>query len=289
MALAVARTNDTHFCEAHGAGTLPDGLVSVRVNGQPAVRAGDRFVCGGCRNRMQTGASTVTIGGELAARLNDKSEHGGFVTRGSGTVFIGGPMGMGCLGAGTSMCQAMAAGRRSGETRQSYGNCVLESVRQIIRRAKGSKLTEDEMIAHALARGLADNKPGTDEHGGSSGTRGQRILEEFGIPAERMPSQGPATLGTIKQAIAERRGVVAFVDPKDIWPGMIKSGCHAVVVTGVELDEDGNVTAVFINDTGRGDCARRVSASEFGAAMRNLPTDKDVGGASLLVTKGAIW
>lgn len=290
MALFAARMNDPQLCQAHGPAPLPDGALNVRVNSQPTVRVGDTFKCGGCPNRMQTGASTVTFGGEFAARVTDQSDHGGRVVLGSANVVIGGPTGMGCIGAGKGACQAMAAGRKSGATSQSYGNCVLESVRQILRRAKGSELTEDEMMAHALENPDVSNKPGTDQHGGANGTIGAKILEDFGVPAERMPAQAPATLATIKQAIAERRGAVAFVDPHEISPALYpKPVNHAVVVTGVEVDEDGNVTAVFINDTGAGECGKRVSAANFGAALRKLPGEKATGGAQLLVTKGPIW
>ncbi len=287
MALFAGRMNDPHLCESHGPGVLPDGERSVRINGQPSVRVGDPFKCGGCPNRVQTGASTVTFGGEFAARLTDKSDHGGRIVLGSINVVIGGPSGMGSVGAGKSTCQAMAAGRQSGKTSQSYSNCVLESVRQIIRRATASEVTEEELLQHALSKGLCD-PPTPGPLGGSNGTKGKQLLEDFGVPAERLPTQGPATLATVKQAITERRGAIAFVDPHEISPNLYPSSCHAIVVTGVELDEHGNVTAVFINDTGAGECGKRVPASQFAAALRNLPSEKANGGAQLLVTKGPI-
>jgi hypothetical protein len=46
---------------------------------------------------------------------------------------------------------------------------------------------------------------------------------------------------------------------------------------------------VIINDTGAGECGKKVSAAQFAAAMRNLPAEKATGGARLLVTKGPIW
>ncbi len=151
VALFTARMNDPHLCETHGPAPLPDGALSVKVNSLPTVRVGDGFNCGGCANRVQTGASTVTFRGEFAARLTDKSDHGGRIVIGSGNVVIGGPTGMGCIGAGKSTCQAMAAGRKSGEIHQSYGNCMEESLRQIIRRAKGKEITEEELMAYVTS------------------------------------------------------------------------------------------------------------------------------------------
>lgn len=291
MALFAARTNDPQLCESHGAAPLLGGAPTIRINSQSSVRVGDAFTCGGCPNRVQTGASTVTFGGEFAARLTDRSDHGGRVIIGSIDVVIGGPTGMGCVGAGKSTCEGMASGRTSGKTSQSYGNCVLESVRQIIQRATSSKVTEDELLARALRKPDVANTPGTKTaHGGANGEVGRQLLEEVGVPAERMPASGPATLATIKQAISERRGTVAFVDPHEFSPGLYPNPSnHAVLVTGVELDKDGNVTAVFINDTGAGECGKRVPASQFGSALRNLPAEKGTGGARLLVTKGPVW
>ncbi len=42
------------------------------------------------RDKIITGSASVYIGGKPAARLGDLCAHGGKVTIGSGTVFIGG-------------------------------------------------------------------------------------------------------------------------------------------------------------------------------------------------------
>ncbi|MFO0592175.1 MAG: PAAR domain-containing protein [Polyangiaceae bacterium] len=286
MALFTARKDDLQVCPTHGPATMPEGALSVKVNSRATVRVGDPYSCGGSPDRVTTGASTVTFGGEFAARLTDQSEHGGRIILGAFNVVIGGPAGMGTIGAGKSVCQAMAAGRKSGRTKQSYGNCVLESCRQIVRRATGNEVMEDEFLKHADEHGHTT----AGAKGGSNGDHGAALLGEFGVPAERMPADGPPTLATIKQAISERRGVVAFIDPHTMSPESYKEeGNHAIAVIGVELDAQGNVTAVFVNDTGAGECGKKVPADVFAAAMRNLPSERSKGGARLLVTKGPIW
>ncbi len=108
------------------------------------------------------------------------------------------------------------------------------------------------------------------------------MLTNFGDRRRDGAGLGAAdTLADVKQAISERRGVVAMVDTHAYWGD--EGGGHAVVVTGVELDKDGNVTAVFINDTGLGECGLKVPAAKFGQAM------KDLAGSRLVVTKGAVW
>jgi uncharacterized Zn-binding protein involved in type VI secretion len=282
MALDAARMNDPQACDAHGPAPLPDGAPSVRINGLPAVRAGDAFRCGGCANRMKTGASTVTFGGEFAARKTDTSDHGGRVVVGSGNVVIGGPTGMGCVGAGKSTCQAMAAGRKSLAVHQSHGNCMPESLRQIIRRATAREVTEDEVLAYGLTNRLSADAPGQRHHGGTTPQAAVALLQGFGVAAENVPSSGAPTVADIKQAIADRKGVVVTLHTKDYWPDG-GGGYHAVAVTGVEVDADGHVTAVFINDTGLGECGLKVPAAKLAASI------KSGGDQPLVVTKGAIW
>lgn len=290
MALLASRMNDVQLCDKHGPAPVTGSTPQVTINGLPAVRIGDAFPCGGCANRVQTGASTVTLRGEPAARLTDKTDHGGTLILGSPNVVIGGPSGMGSFGGGKSVCQAMANGRTSGKTKQSYGNCVLESVRQVIHRATGNPVSEDEILRHALTKPDVKNAPGTSGHGGANGEIGRQILEDFGVPAERLPADEAATLDDVRTAVAERRGIVAFVDPHVYAPKLYPdAACHAVHVTGLELDKDGHVVAVILNDTGSGTCGLRVPAQTFANAMRELPTEKHRGGASLLVTKGAVW
>lgn len=278
MALLAARMNDPQLCESHGPAPLPDGALNVRINSAPTVRVGDAFKCGGCPNRVQTGASTVTFGGEFAARLTDKSDHGGRIVLGSANVVIGGPAGMGCIGAGKRTCQAMAAGRSSGSTHQSYGDCHPESLRQIIRRATGNEINEDAMMQEVLKHHGATNNPGKGTHGGLPCEKGTAVLERFGVPAERKPCD----LASIKQAVQERRGIVAFFDVEGVWPPP-ETGFHAAVITGVELDEHGEVIAVFMNDTGIGECGRRVPADKLLAGMAKHHSQP------LVVTKGPIW
>lgn len=291
MAQPAIRNTDIHLCVSHGAEAIGAAArLDITVNNQAGLHVGVGFTCGGQTALAVSGASTVQYHGEFASRAFDDSSHGGKLVIGSRNVVIGGPQGMGAIGAGKGACQAMAAGRTSGQARQSYGNCVLESARQLIRRATGNKVTEDELLNHALGSSLCVNSPSTPtSHGGSDGEKARQLLGDYGVPAERMPAEGPATLGAVKQALAEGRGVMAFVDPHEISPALYpSSACHAVVVTGVELDKDGHVTAVFLNDSGAGECGKKVPAAAFGAGLRNLPSERASGGAKLLVTKGAV-
>ncbi len=254
--------------------------LDITVNNEAGLHVGLGFTCGGQPTKITTGASTVRFHGEFAARAFDDSGHQGKLLIGSRNVVIGGPRGMGCVGAGKKLCEDAAKGRKSGLTNQSYGNCVLESFRQLLLQA-GHDVSEDELVAYATGQGWYG--PTGVNNGGS---RGLVLLKEFGIPAERMPrDESGAQLTDVKQAISEGRGTVAFIDPHEMSPDRYpQAGNHAVLVTGVELDKDGNVTAVFLNDTGAGECCKKVPGAVFASALRNLPG----GAAALVVTQGAM-
>lgn len=281
MAQPAIRDTDVHVCPAHGGEKIGAVVpLDITVNNEAGLHVGLGFTCGGQPTKITTGASTVRFHGEFAARAFDDSGHGGKLLIGSRNVVIGGPRGMGCVGAGRKLCEDAAKGRTSGQTNQSYGNCVLESVRQLLLRA-GNDVSEDELVAYARAQGWY-----SDSGVVNGGAQQVKLLREFGIPAERMPKDGSgAQLTDVKQAISEGRGTVAFIDPHEMTPQLYpKAGNHAVLVTGVELDKDGNVTAVFINDTGAGECCKKVPGAVFASALRKLGG----GAAALVVTEGAM-
>jgi uncharacterized Zn-binding protein involved in type VI secretion len=55
----------------------------------PAARIGDMATCIGPPDTIAQGSTTVIIGGKLAARMGDRTVHGGVITMGCFTVIIG--------------------------------------------------------------------------------------------------------------------------------------------------------------------------------------------------------
>jgi hypothetical protein len=101
------------------------------------------------------------------------------------------------------------------------------------------------------------------------------------------------TLNDVQTAIGQRKGAIIMLDAKKIWPDhivarMVAPGAagHAVLATGMEFDDDGNPTAVFINDTGLGGCGMKVPAGKMAAAMAGLQNGLY---SPLVVTKDPIW
>ena len=92
-----ARVDDGHDCPAaegpkphKGGPILEPCCVSVLIGDKRAARVGDLAFCVGPTDSISSGSSSVTIGGEKAARKGDSTVHKGVITEGCSTVIIGG-------------------------------------------------------------------------------------------------------------------------------------------------------------------------------------------------------
>jgi hypothetical protein len=278
---------------------MPPGHLKTHIGMLAASRATDKASCLGPPDFIVTGAATVTIGGKMAARILDKSMHGGVIMLGCFTVLIGGPTAgatLGNPGAGAAACQAAATGRTSGSTGQSWGNCGVETSRQMINQANSSNLQEQPFLQQQLNNGNANPGPGTPGNPASwtNGTGGtvpnQQVatLNANGVPASTVAP----TMDNMEQSVAEGRGTAVSVWAGTLWqpqtglaPG---TGGHQVMVTGLEYDANGNLTTVIANDTGRnpgwpgGNCSVRYPAATFQGSLIG-------GGNRHVVTNNPIW
>ncbi|MBF0332118.1 MAG: PAAR domain-containing protein [Alphaproteobacteria bacterium] len=92
-----ARILDMHVCPMvtglvpHvGGPVVAPCVATVLINFLPAAVVGDTCICAGPPDVIVTGSTSVLIGGKPAARLGDGTAHGGRITMGSPTVFVGG-------------------------------------------------------------------------------------------------------------------------------------------------------------------------------------------------------
>ncbi len=217
----------------------------------------------------------VKLEGKGACRLTDKMFHNK-----QNTVNLAGeiqaPLKGDPVAAAIKACNEAASGRESGNTKQSYQNCGVESSRQVINAANGSKVTEDELLKAAMKSGNADKLPNLSDSGGTHPKGRKKILKANGVDS----SLRPQTMGGIADAVEEGRGVIVSVDVAKLW-GPPNSGGHAVVVAGVVRDKDGNVTEVIINDTGTGECGKHYPADKFEKSLRP--------GRDMNVTNKVVW
>lgn len=91
-----ARVTDMHVCPMvsgtvpHvGGPILPTGVPSVLIGFLPAAVLGGPCLCVGPTDRIAAGSASVKIGGKPAARLGDRTAHGGIIIQGCPTVIIG--------------------------------------------------------------------------------------------------------------------------------------------------------------------------------------------------------
>lgn len=97
MGQRAARLTDLHTCPATtpplhvGGPILPPCSLNVSIGGQHAARAlVDMATCVGPPALIVKGSSSVYINMLPAARVGDSTAHGGAITTGCPTVFIGG-------------------------------------------------------------------------------------------------------------------------------------------------------------------------------------------------------
>ncbi|HEX6427406.1 MAG TPA: M35 family metallo-endopeptidase [Niastella sp.] len=95
MRKPAARIEDKHTCPAAtpvphvGGPIIGPCCTSVLIEEMPAARVGDFCDCNGVPDAILTGSSGVFIGGKPAARIGDKTVHGGVIKTGCASVLIG--------------------------------------------------------------------------------------------------------------------------------------------------------------------------------------------------------
>lgn len=95
--LPAARVTDFHICPQvtvlvpHvGGPIIPPCCPTVITCSMPQARINDMATCIGPLDMIVTGSSTVLVGGLPAARITDRTVHGGMIATGCPTVLIGG-------------------------------------------------------------------------------------------------------------------------------------------------------------------------------------------------------
>ncbi len=91
-----ARLTDMHTCPMStgpvphvGGPIVSPGVPTVLIEYLPAAVVTDMCICVGPPDVIVKGSTSVVVGGRLAARLGDKTAHGGVIVTGAPTVIIG--------------------------------------------------------------------------------------------------------------------------------------------------------------------------------------------------------
>ena len=97
-----ARITDFHTCPKvdpppHVGGPIITGATSVLIGFLPAARVSDSAVCVPAIDTINKGEPSVLISNQQAARIGDKTVHGGVIVEGCPTVLIGSDRVVGCM------------------------------------------------------------------------------------------------------------------------------------------------------------------------------------------------
>ena len=276
---------DIHGCltpwplPPHGPGLVIQGSPTVLVNNFRFARQGDQIL--------------EAIGGTNS------------ISGGCLNVLVGAAGIVGNVPAGGAACAAAAAGRNpppgtvyppgnplagqpipANTAGQSYNNCGCETSRQIINQANSSSVSQETVLNQAMAGGQANQVPGDLFSSGGTGPAGRQQILANQVPP--VPSHlEDRTMANLEASVAGGRGVIVVVDSQTLWTNGAtppSTGDHVVVVTGVEYDDNGAVTNVWINDTGAGTCSQQVPIATWNSA-----TGPAIGTWQSNVTDNPIW
>ncbi|MEL0587589.1 MAG: C39 family peptidase [Candidatus Thiodiazotropha sp. (ex. Lucinoma kazani)] len=224
---------------------------------------------------------------------------------------------------GNQACQSMAGGRNpapgstdssgnsiaSNTAGQSYNNCGIESSRQIVQQANGANPGQETMFNNAITNGNASQSaigspsspggaPVTAQNqaffsGGTTPSQQASILTNNGVPSSTIaPTATGAQLSQYETALSQGRGVIANGDVSGLPGWGTQTGQHAVLVTGYEYDDNGNITNVIYNDTGIGVCNQRATAAQFQNFLTTGANNSIANGfapSGAAVTNNPVW
>jgi uncharacterized Zn-binding protein involved in type VI secretion len=198
------------------------------------------------------GSPTVMIENSPACRLGDTIIEAigppNKITMGCPTVIIG--------STGTIGNPGRAATFFPGAQSQK-DSCALMSTQGIVQQSTGTSFSEPQMQTIGIASLAYTVCNGT--------TNEASIMTAAGVPATLR--QNPS-LQDIAAAVSQGRAVIVGLDARPVWgvasPQPIG---HAIRVTGVDYDVNGNIAALHINDTGTGRANQTVPAATFQNAL----------------------
>ena len=164
------------------------------------------------------------------------------------------------------------------------GTCGLVSCVNVLRMA-GMRIAEADVVSYASSNRNAEGdaylctvNSNPSSNGGTHQYDRQEILSHFGLESNLQTSN----IENISTAVREGRGVIISVDAGRFWndPRYIGGG-HAVTVTSVQVDNNGDVEGFYICDSGTQgrDEARYVSANHL---QNSLNRNREINVTSII-------
>jgi Peptidase_C39 like family len=151
--------------------------------------------------------------------------------------------------------------------RQTCGLCSCEG----ILRQFGIEVTEADIVAHAITRGLCTLEDNPRMSGRTTLLDHVQILSDFGIPAHYETS---GSLEDLASRLEQGRGVILALDCGVLWDNADfydGRANHAVTAIGVARHpETREIQGFYVNDSGTGQPGRFVDAATMNEAWREM-------------------
>ncbi|MBP8001776.1 MAG: hypothetical protein KA338_21165 [Chloroflexi bacterium] len=138
---------------------------------------------------------------------------------------------------------------------QHPDTCAIVAQEGIIAKHTGDNPGEEVLRRESLANGWYANGTKPQDVG--------KLMEAHQVP---VGFKGSGDMNTLEQELAQGHDVIVGVDAGHLWQDANSLGSgHAVWVTGLETDNQGKVTNVFLNDSGNSaiGAGGKVSAQTF--------------------------
>lgn len=127
--------------------------------------------------------------------------------------------------------------------KQTGDTCATVAQQGIIEKSTGIDYGEDALNQEAYEKGWVNWKGETDSD------KIGNLLESHGISTQRW-LDGSADINTLKEQLAQGNDVIVGVDAGEFYEDDVLLGRgHAVWVTGLETDTQGDVSKVIVNDS----------------------------------------
>ncbi len=148
--------------------------------------------------------------------------------------------------------------------------CGLCSCEGILRQF-GLEVTEADIVAHAIERGLCTMEDDPRMSGRTTVLDQARLLSDFGIPAHYETS---GSLEDLASRLEHGRGVILALDCSVLWDNAdFYNGQANHAVTAIAMarhPETGEIQGFYVNDTGTGESGKFVDATTMNEAWRDM-------------------
>ena len=150
------------------------------------------------------------------------------------------------------------------------GDCGLCSVQNVARMGR-KQLTERDVVELALRHDLCEKRPTVSpgRRGATDPASRRELLSLIGIPSHLDSNHN---LYHIADLVESGRGVIASVEVRNFWHGSNitndQAGGHAVVITSVSRDAQGNPVWFHLCDSGLRDANYTVDADQLRRSLR---------------------